>query len=94
MASPERVEQGHEQALQETAPIELSELERRVLAALENAKQPLDTIGVASAASLGVEETLAVLQGLREKGVVGEQPPEPIRKRFQVDEDVLARVAG
>ncbi len=92
MANPQRAEDQDQTPPEET--IALTEGERRVLAALENAKQPLDTIAVASSASLGVEEAHAILQDLKGKGVIEERPPEPIRERFQVDEDALARVAG
>jgi hypothetical protein len=92
MASPERANQEHEQVSPETAPIELTHDERLVLAALENAGRPMDTIAVASATSLSVEQSHEILRGLTTRGVIMEQPPEPVRERFRVDEGALQRV--
>ena len=73
---------------------ELSDVELRVLSTLEEARQPLDAIEVASATLLSVEEALDALRVLHDKGIIHERPPEPIRERFRANEDALQRVAG
>lgn len=88
MANP----QGAERELLEGATIELTDDEQLVLDALENARRPLDAIALATATSLSVEKTLQLIESLKKKKVVAVQPPEPIRERLQVDEDVLQRV--
>jgi DNA-binding Lrp family transcriptional regulator len=74
--------------------LELTDLERRVLAVLSDGSQPLDTVAIASAAKLRVGETLKLLRGLRERGLIEPRPPEDIRERFEVDEDALQRAVG
>jgi hypothetical protein len=75
-------------------PIELTDVERHVLAILRGARQPMDVIALASAALLDVDEALKIVDGLKKKGVVDVGPPEPIRERLEVDEDALQRVAS
>ncbi len=81
-------------ATEQTPPIELSDLELRVLSTLKEAARPLDMIEIASATLLDVDEVLKAVHGLSGKGLVGSRPPEPVRERIQIDEGALQKVAS
>lgn len=84
MAGPERTDQQD--------VVHLSDQERQVLGVLESAGRPMDTIAVASATSLDVDEAHKILRRLADLAIIQEQPPEPVRERFGVDEGALQRV--
>jgi predicted ArsR family transcriptional regulator len=69
--------------------VELTDDERKVLAVLQEAHGPMDTIDVASATRLKVDDALAALQSLQKKGLAEHVDPEPIRERYTLDKKAL-----
>jgi hypothetical protein len=60
----------------------LSEDEQQVAALLKESSAPLDAIAIASQTRLQVQEVLAILDTLVERGLASKAEPEPVHERF------------